>query len=106
MYKKVLFFIFVIFFALRLTGLGSDCSNSDSIRWYERSANFSNALKQFNFAETYQHYQPGVTLMWANSFVKELSGFYLKTFYPQKVAIYTLENTDWFVFYNKISVGF
>src|SRR5262245_23932883 len=55
---------FILFLALRLNGLNNDMSNSDARRWYIRSMAFSQAVKTFDFAETYQSYHPGVTLMW------------------------------------------
>jgi len=46
--------------------------NSDGARWYRRSENFLQAIKVGDFASTYQHYQPGITLMWINSVTKKV----------------------------------
>lgn len=85
--------MFCIFLLLRLPGLGTDISNSDSLRWHRRSERFLDALKQGDFKQTYQHYQPGVTLMWVNSFVKQV-GFSYQLTYTDTPK--TLENADWF----------
>ncbi len=61
-----------LFFAIRLAGLGNDISNTDVCRWHKRSQNFLSAVKSGNFEDTYQHYQPGVTLIWVNAFVKQV----------------------------------
>jgi hypothetical protein len=60
-----------VYLASRLIGLGTDILNSDGARWYRRSSNFLSALYNGNLIETYQHYQPGVTLMWIRSFVED-----------------------------------
>ncbi len=62
-----------VFLVVRLVDLGSDISNTDAYRWHTRSDNFLHAIKTFDFKNTYQHYQPGVTLMWINAFYKQLS---------------------------------
>jgi hypothetical protein len=63
----VLLALMVLFLALRLPGLGWDMVNSDGARWHRRSERFLQALKQGDLSATYQHYQPGVTLMWLNA---------------------------------------
>ena len=68
---KYYLIVAVIFLALRLPGLGSDVLNSDGARWHRRSERFLQAIKTGDFAATYQHYQPGVTLMWINSVTKK-----------------------------------
>lgn len=45
--------------------------NSDGARWHRRSEKFLQAIKIGDFTSTYQHYQPGVTLMWINSATKK-----------------------------------
>jgi hypothetical protein len=57
-------FLGVVFFLVRVPGVGTDISNSDALRWHRRSINFISAIKSRNFLETYQRYHPGVTLMW------------------------------------------
>jgi len=85
--------VFMLYLALRLIGLGYDMSNSDAARWHRRSEKFLTALKTGDFASTYQHYQPGITMMWLNAVVKQTAFSYqmLTTKNPK-----TLENADWF----------
>ncbi|PIS22507.1 hypothetical protein COT50_01610, partial [candidate division WWE3 bacterium CG08_land_8_20_14_0_20_41_10] len=64
--------ILALFLSVRFCGLGSDMLNSDGARWYRRSENFLQAIKVGDFASTYQHYQPGITLMWINSVTKKV----------------------------------
>lgn len=68
--------VFLLFLLPRVFGLGTDISNSDALRWHNRSLNFSRALKEYNFVETYQRYHPGVTLMWVGA----ISDYTLKQF--------------------------
>lgn len=62
--------ILILFLILRIPLIGSDISNSDAIRWHMRSDNFVHAIKSMDLKNTYQHYQPGVTLMLLNSIVR------------------------------------
>lgn len=73
-HKKIFSYlaIFLLFLGMRVPSLGSDILNSDGLRWHKRSEWFLNALKQREFEDTYQHYQPGVTLMWLNTVPKYL----------------------------------
>lgn len=69
LYKKnekwILVAIFVLFFvSTRFPYLSTDTVNPDSVNWHTRSEQFVNGLKYFQLDKTYQHYQPGVTLMW------------------------------------------
>ena len=52
------------FFASRLPSLGSDEINPDGVNWHYRSEQFIVGLKTGQLEKTYQHYHPGVTLMW------------------------------------------
>jgi hypothetical protein len=89
----------------RLLGLGYDITNSDAPRWHRRSLNFTRALKEKDFAQTYQRYHPGVTLMWLGGFVQEVLFRYQLTFvYSTSPA--TLENADWYPVIHGISQGF
>lgn len=92
--------VLVLFIFLRLLGTGYDISNSDAARWHRRSEKFLTALKAGDFASTYQHYQPGVTLMWINAVVKQASFSYQlsQTETPQ-----TLENADYYPVIHGIS---
>lgn len=99
-YKLILLSILFLFFIFRLPGLGKDISNSDAARWHRRSEDFLNALKSGNFADTYQHYQPGVTLMWLDAFVNDISFKYQinKGMEPK-----TLENSTYYPIVHGIS---
>lgn len=70
------FLIIVLFFSFRLPRLGYDLSNADAIRWHSRSEHFLNALKIGDLVQTYQHYQPGVTLMWLSAGIKQVTQTY------------------------------
>jgi hypothetical protein len=85
--------IIVLFLLLRLPGLGSDITNSDATRWHRRSSKFLEALKQNELISTYQHYQPGVTLMWLNSVVKQIDLSYQRNFVEE---IKSLENSNYY----------
>ena len=99
-FYSLLCIIIAIFLFTRLVGLGDDILNSDGARWYIRSSNFLAALKEENYAETYQHYQPGVTLMWVRAFVEDTSGS-LRSFLnrPQ----WYLENYGYFPHIHKVT---
>lgn len=99
-HKLGFLFIIVLYLMSRLPALGTDLANTDSLRWHRRSERFLTALKQKDFKSTYQHYQPGVTLMWLNSVVKQVD-FSLqlkKTDTPK-----TLETSDHFPIIHKYS---
>ena len=83
----------LLFLLMRLTGLGNDLVNSDAARWHRRSEKFLTALKTGDFISTYQHYQPGVTLMWLNAATKQAAFWYQLT-YTKSPG--TLENANWF----------
>lgn len=72
--KKYLYLglFIVFFFASRLPGLASDVINPDGVNWHERSEQFIVGLKTKNFEKTYQHYHPGVTLMWLSGSAVEV----------------------------------
>jgi hypothetical protein len=92
-YKSLLIIVSITFLVIRLISLGFDQTNNDSIRWFIRSENFLQALKDGNFSETYQKYHPGVTLMLVNSFFKQ--GFY---FYQYNFTDYKLDLLAWNIF--------
>jgi len=100
--KRYLALIISLFLFIRLVGLGADISNTDAYRWHRRSQSFLAAVKSGDFKGTYQHYQPGVTLMWINSFVKQavFTTQYrlLGNEHPK-----TLENSDWYPVIHGIS---
>ncbi|MFC1722487.1 ArnT family glycosyltransferase, partial [Patescibacteria group bacterium] len=96
--SKTTFYLILISFLYlvpRTVSLGKDISNTDAYRWHYRSQNFLTALKEGSFKDTYQHYQPGVTLMWINSFVKQAS-FSIQYHLLNIDNPQTLENADFF----------
>lgn len=98
MNKKIILALVIAFYLFtRLPFLGIDMTNSDAARWHRRSERFLTAIKQLDFASTYQHYQPGVTIMWINSVTKFVVGNF------QKDPAMTLENADWFPIIDGIS---
>ncbi len=101
-YFLLAIFIVVLYLGLRIPSLGTDIANSDAARWHRRSERFLTALKTGDFASTYQHYQPGVTLMWVNAVVKQATFSYqyhvLKLAEPK-----TLENADFFPIIHRYS---
>ncbi|MEZ6255832.1 MAG: phospholipid carrier-dependent glycosyltransferase [Patescibacteria group bacterium] len=54
----------ILFFLPRVFSLGTDVLNPDGVNWHWRSEQFVVGLKTRDFAKTYQHYHPGVTLTW------------------------------------------
>ena len=92
--------IFLLFLLFRLPGLGYDISNSDAARWHRRSEKFLDAVKSFELQGTYQHYQPGITVMWLNSFVKQ-AAFSIQ--YSSGDIPKTLENADYYPIIHGIS---
>lgn len=66
----------LLFLATRLPALGTDVINPDGVNWHYRSEQFVVGLKLKQFERTYQHYHPGVTLMWltgsASEFIKQV----------------------------------
>ncbi len=67
------------FIATSLCGLYTDVINPDGINWHTRSYNFTEALINRDFAETFQAYHPGITLMWLTGPVLHLLGSYYES---------------------------
>ena len=88
----------VLFFATRLPGLKDDVINPDGAAWHYRSEQFIVGIKNKQFEKTYQHYHPGVTLMWiagtAVEVYKKVSG----------VTAYDISNFPNFDLVSKISI--
>ena len=102
-YKRIIFIALLFtFFLFRLPGLGIDVSNTDAYRWHKRSENFLQALKTKDYKSTYQHYQPGVTLMWMNAVVKQVSFSYQFHVQGNKEPL-TLEHADYYPVIHGIS---
>lgn len=93
--KLIFLSIFLLYFLFRVPALGFDIANTDAYRWHDRGEDFLAALKSGNFKSTYQHYQPGVTLMWLNAFVKQAT-FSVRFHIIGDKNPPTLENADWF----------
>src|SRR3989304_7320846 len=70
-YAALIFFT-VVFFLTRFLFLGADEINPDGVNWHYRSQQFIVGLKSGDFERTYQHYHPGVTLMWITGVPIEL----------------------------------
>lgn len=99
MNNKRIFYVLIIitFLVMRIWGMTHDITNSDAIRWHRRSINFLRALKTRDLSSTYQHYQPGVTLMWISSISEELLYRIEKISLTSKqIERNTLENADWY----------
>ena len=54
----------ILFLVTRIPFLGFDTINPDAVNWHFRSEQFVVGLKSGDLLKTYQHYHPGVTLMW------------------------------------------
>lgn len=89
--KVFLTSVFVVLFLLsRFLYLGFDTINPDGVNWHYRSQQFIVGLKQADFAKTYQHYHPGVTLMWVSGTAIEL--------YKQFTGIKTYDQYNFLAF--------
>ena len=78
-YRLILITIFIAAYLLtRLSYLPYDEINPDGVNWHHRSQQFIVGLKTLDFEKTYQHYHPGVTLMWITGIpveiLKQLTG--------------------------------
>lgn len=62
--STALIFFMAVFGLTRFIMLGPDEINPDGVNWHYRSQQFIVGLKSGDFERTYQHYHPGVTLMW------------------------------------------
>lgn len=98
--NKALFTITLLFLVFRLWDIGYDMSNSDAARWHRRSESFLSVIKKGDFASTYRHYQPGVSLMWVNSIVKQSISFYQNLGHGKNL---TLENYQKFPLIDGVS---
>ncbi|MFC1621914.1 hypothetical protein ACFL13_00815 [Patescibacteria group bacterium] len=54
----------ILFLVTRIPELATDSVNPDAVNWHYRSQQFMVGLKTRQFEKTFQHYHPGVTLMW------------------------------------------
>lgn len=93
--------LFVLcFYATRIPRLKNDIINPDAVNWHYRTQQFIVGLKYFQLEKTYQHYHPGVTLMWVTGVPVEL--------FKQITGIkeYTVRNFEAFDFVAKFSLVF
>src|SRR3989304_2936708 len=74
-----LVFFIIVFGMTRFLMLGPDEINPDGVNWHYRSQQFIVGLKSGDFERTYQHYHPGVTLMWITGapieIYKQITGY-------------------------------
>lgn len=71
--KILLLVVFIgLFFLTRIPRLSNDEANPDGVNWHYRSQQFVVGLKSFQLEKTYQHYHPGVTLMWVTGIPIEI----------------------------------
>ena len=89
----------LLFFATRLPGLKTDIINPDAVNWHYRSEQFVVGLKYQQFDKTYQHYHPGVTLMWITGIPIEIYKHVIND------RVYTIDNFETFDLVAKVSLG-
>lgn len=95
---KVLFLLIIlVFLTLRLSGLDSDITDSDSARWHNRSQIFLRALLSKNYSKTYLHNQPGITVTWVGASTEHA----IKTLYPEKIP--DLSSSSWYFYIHQYS---
>ena len=71
--KVLSLIVFVgLFLGTRIPRLGTDTVNSDEVLWHDRSLHFLNGIRTGKFKDTYQHYHPGVPLMWEFTLTAEI----------------------------------
>jgi len=92
--------IVLLFCITRVPRLHNDVVNPDAVNWHYRSQQFINGLKYKQFEKTYQHYHPGVTLMWIAGIPIEI------TKQITKEIVYTQANFPLFHLVVKSSVIF
>lgn len=68
-----IFWFVILFLLTRLLFVGMEEINPDTVNWYYRSEQFVVGLKSGDLAKTYQHYHPGVPLMWMMGTTIEIS---------------------------------
>lgn len=69
----LLIVVFLVLFLLtRFFEIELDPINPDAVNWHTRSEQFVVGLKHNQLIKTYQHYHPGVTLMWITGLPIEL----------------------------------
>jgi len=99
-------FIAAVFLLTRVPLLGWDIVNVDAPAWNYRATQFYAYLKNFNFAETYRSYHPGVTLMWLSGFGIELFNQIYKFFNGVRAPYYNYNTFPWLHFSQKLPLVF
>jgi hypothetical protein len=89
-----------LFLFIRLPKINTDEINPDGVNWHYRMQQFIVGLKTGQLEKTYQHYHPGVTLMWIAGVPVEI--------YKQitNVTVYDMNNFEDFHLVAKVSVIF
>lgn len=103
-YREIalLFLFLFLFFATRVPRLNNDTINPDGVNWHYRSEQFVVGLKTFDFLKTYQHYHPGVTLMWITGVSIELAKQVVP--FAKTYSQYTFATFDFVAKYADITV--
>jgi len=78
--------------------LGSMIFNNDAHFWYERTFNFIEALKKFDFAGTYQNPKPGITIMWLSGLSTEAFFTLYKGIFGFRPHLYTTDTFSYIHF--------
>lgn len=86
----VLLFVLVFLFS-RVPDLSHDSINPDAVNWHYRSEQFVVGLKHLILEKTYQHYHPGVTLMWMAGIPIEL--------YKQVSGVILYDQFSYYIFH-------
>ena len=92
----LLSFVFVaVYLILHIPYIGINELNPDAVNWHKRSEQFVLGLKSGDLSLTYQHYHPGVTLMWIAGVPVEL----LKQF----TSVGTVYTSDTYVLFHTVA---
>lgn len=88
----------VLFFITRVPRLWNDTINPDSVNWHYRTEQFMNGIKYQQWEKTYQHYHPGVTLMWITGVSTEI---FKHIYHIRQENVYNFQAID---FISKFSI--
>ncbi len=101
--KNSIFFLLAfsfLFFLTRVPRLNNDIINPDEVNWHYRTEQFVNGLKYQQWEKTYQHYHPGVTVMW-------ITGVSTEVFKQiTEIKSYNIYNFEAFAFVSKFTLIF
>lgn len=90
-HDKAFILLLVLFSFFSLYMLGNMIFNNDAHFWYERTFNFIDAIKSFDFASTYQNPKPGVTVMWLSGLSGESFLSLYNLVYGFRPQLYTFD---------------